>query len=119
MSKVYAVITEYLLSGCEPSCELFESEQDAREYVLDSIVRDITESDRYDGPSIWKDEVLSACDKARASECKDTEYQFAVECFNSFGVPFEMHWIFGRTVNPLCFLDCIPTSTRGDAIQRI
>lgn len=101
MAKVYAVITEYLVSGSEPSCELFEDEQDAREYVLDSIVRDLTESERYNEQPIWKQGVLDACVKAQDVEgdISNTDFQFALECFNNHPTPFEMHWIFGRKVN--------------------
>lgn len=110
MAKVYAVITEYLVSGSEPSCELFEDEQDAREYVLDSIQRDVIETTRYDGHPIWKQEVLDACVKAQDAEgdISNTDYQFAVECYNNAHMQYEQYWIFGRRVNSLCFLDCIP-----------
>ena len=113
MSKVYAVITEYLGTGAEPSCELFEGEQDAREYVLDSIFQELTMSTgRYEDFPIWKQEVLDACAKAQDEEDISNEsYQFAVECFNNIphGRPFECYWIFGRKVNPLLgLLDCIP-----------
>ena len=101
MAKVYAVITEYLQSGAEPSLEIFISDEHARAYVLCSIERGVTQSERHDEQPIWKQGVLDACAKARGADgdISNTDFQFAVECFNNHPTPFEMYWIFGRKVN--------------------
>ena len=99
MSKVHVVVTNYLVSQEPPSCEVFIFASDAHDYVLESIKRDVTESDRYTDP-IWKERVLKACEEALAALGPDvrTLYQYAVETFNDTGAhpQYEEYWVFAR-----------------------
>lgn len=105
MNEVYVVITNYLVSQEPPSCEVFISSAHAKKYVLDSIERDVTESERYESDPIWKDRVLKACEEAHAAADEDpngdydeTLYQYAVECYNDTGAhpQYEEYWVFAR-----------------------